>query len=677
MMFTFHTSDSPQEKVSSLSTLSTPSRQPRPKRAKIAIACNVCKAMKIKCDGAQPVCGPCAKRKRRSQSCVYRETPNSVAASSLEQPRRRSELQNNILANDNDNRTRHHSGVIPSGSFFGASGGAHVLQGIEGGTGSTSAFERTRGSRSRVQPQPLKELPRLRKRKVLSEPQFLVPPRKQADHLLSLYWNFVDSAYPWLDRFSIESAYETLWSQDEGTCSMDERALHCILNLMFATSCVASQGEPPLARYQSSVVFFDRAQQLMCYDLMEMYNFEIIQILLLTAVYLQHEKEPQKCFRSIGMAIHIAQELGLHLPETTETISDLRERDLARQVWNGCVIMDRISCMTFGCALKVPQSLAEQGLNAMMMRTAESTALPSKVNFYILFCRLHYIIGEVLETFYISSDHEVEPKPSRADFDRFASLLRIESELNNWAANLHPFFQRPVDAEDPTPTKHITREANILRARYLSVRLLLLRPFLLQSHQNMPTTTANGSLYTDDHVMPHVVLLCQLNCTRAAAEMIEFIARNSPEQTQAYILPSNWYTVSYVYMAVTTLLTAKMCRRIMDHFSSTHLSGLLHLARNILKKYELHTTLASRCSSVIKLIDENIDRGGIEMDGGHTAAVNGLHENMAMQGATSGAYGAHSVSENLSLVENYAFDWNDWPTFFAQLDGETGPLEGW
>ncbi|KAL4797621.1 fungal-specific transcription factor domain-containing protein [Aspergillus venezuelensis] len=678
MMFTFRTRGCPQEQTSRLSSsLPAPSSEPSPKRAKIPIACNVCKAMKIKCDGAHPVCGPCVKRKRRSQPCVYRETLNSVLASSHEQPRRKNELRDTTIPIDNQHRQP--SGVLPSGGFFGASSGAHALQGMEAGHGSTSAFEKTKGSRCLFQPQPLKELPRLGRRKPTSQSQFLVPPRKQADHLLGLYWDFVESAYPWLDRFSIESAYATLWSQDEKTCSMDERALHCILNLMFATSCVASQGESPLSRYQSSVVFFDRAQQLMTYDLMEMYNFEIIQILLLTAVYLQHDKEPQKCFRSIGMAIHIAQELGLHLPETTETITNPRERDLARQVWNGCVIMDRISSMTFGCALKVPQSLAEQGLNAMTVRSAENTALPSKVNFYISFCRLHYIIGEVLETFYNSSDHEPEPSASSKNFDRIANLLQIESQLDAWAANLHPFFQKPVDAEDSTPTKHITREANILRARYLSVRLLLLRPFLLQSHQNISGTTASGSLYTDEQILPHVVVLSKLNCARAAADMIEFIARNSPEQTQAYILPSNWYTVSYVYMAVTTLLTCKMCRQIMEHFSATHLNSLLHLARNILRNYEVHTTLASRCSSVIKLIDDNVDKGGIETDSGRPAlAQSQVNEGMVMQGASdSGAYGTQDVAGNFPWVDNYAFDWNDWPTFFAQLDGGTGPLEGW
>ena len=103
-----------------------------------------------------------------------------------------------------------------------------------------------------------------------------------------------------------------------------------------------------------------------------------------------------------------------------------------------------------------------------------TTGLPSKLNFYISFCQLHHIIAEVLETFYTDGskfEHQYDSVSDRNEkssllfFDKFASLFRIDSELNDWACNLHPFFQMPSELQDPTPTKHITREANVLRAR--------------------------------------------------------------------------------------------------------------------------------------------------------------------------------------------------------------------
>ncbi|KAK1143730.1 hypothetical protein N8T08_006131 [Aspergillus melleus] len=599
-----------------------------------------------------------------------------------------------------DDGASSYSAFAPTGGLFGASSGAHILQNVGNETGLPRTPAGERINRNQVLPKALKRLPKLQKQNSRKDPpdlQFAIPPRKQADHLLSLYWDYVDSVYPWLERSLIESSYETLWVKD-GELTMNETVLHCLLNLMFATSCVASQGEPLLARYQSSVVFFERSQALMTYALIDLYNFEIIQVLLLTAVYLQHEKEPQKCFRIIGTAIHVAQELGLHIPETTEAMDNPKERDLARQVWNGCVVMDRICAMTFGCPLKVPRSVAEKGLNSLVLASMElsgesvTTSLPSKYNFYISFCRLHHIISEVLETFYVSGDSRSEHQTERdlqgwggsfssLLFDKFASLFRIESALNDWALNLHPFFQLPSELQDPTPTKHITREANILRARYLSVRLLLFRLLLLQIHQQRTDNAPGNGIYADDNqIMPHVVFQCQVNCTKAAIDMIEFIVRNSPEQKQAYILPSNWYTVSYVYMAVTNLLAAQSSPQIVEYFSVARLQGILQQARGILGDYEKHETLASRCSSVLKLVEQNIGRresvaGLGSSEGSQVARGN---DNTSLRDFVSGAQKPQATMvDPLAMVDNYTFDWNEWPMFFAQLDVDSAPADSW
>lgn len=260
-----------------------------------------------------------------------------------EEPRTVDGRSNNPSKGTNDSNTSPLGPGVSSSSLFGASGGLYIPDGIGNERDRRTALDSRRESTSQALPKELKQLPKLRMTgpgKEPSEIQFAIPPRKVADNLLALYWDYVDSAYPWLDRASVEDAYESLWVKD-GDQSMNERVLHCILNLMFATACVAFQGQPPLSRYQSSVVFFDRAQELMSYEIKDLYNFDIIQMLLLTAVYLQHQKSPQKSFRNIGMAIHIAQELGLHIPATTEAMDDPHERDLARRVWNGCVIMDR------------------------------------------------------------------------------------------------------------------------------------------------------------------------------------------------------------------------------------------------------------------------------------------------------------------------------------------------
>lgn len=49
----------------------------RKKRQKIAVACDLCRLRKVKCDGARPVCAGCAK-KDRGQTCTYSEDNQKV-----------------------------------------------------------------------------------------------------------------------------------------------------------------------------------------------------------------------------------------------------------------------------------------------------------------------------------------------------------------------------------------------------------------------------------------------------------------------------------------------------------------------------------------------------------------------------------------------------------------------
>lgn len=44
---------------------------PPTKRRKISIACHECRTHKTKCDGAQPICGSCRKKKLPEDACAY------------------------------------------------------------------------------------------------------------------------------------------------------------------------------------------------------------------------------------------------------------------------------------------------------------------------------------------------------------------------------------------------------------------------------------------------------------------------------------------------------------------------------------------------------------------------------------------------------------------------------
>jgi hypothetical protein len=122
-----------------------------------------------------------------------------------------------------------------------------------------------------------------------------------------------------------------------------------------------------------------------------------------------------------------------------------------------------------------------------------------------------------------------------------------------------------------------------------------------------------------------------------------------------------------------------MSPQVVEQFSLARLKGLLQQAREVLDEYEKNSTLASRCSSVLKLIQENIDIrvSGTDYAAGEVSQEATNHDNIMIQDITMERQEPQNYLDNLAWLDNYSFDWNDWPLFFAQLDVETSTAERW
>lgn len=168
---------------------------------------------------------------------------------------------------------------------------------------------------------------------------YVLPARKQADHLTDLYWYYVDPLYPFLDRQKFEHSYRALFA---GTSlDADERIFVSILNIIFALSTQLIESLPPDQRDSSSQGYFTRAQDLLQLSLWDTGSIELIQCLLIMSQYLQSTNNPHQTWMIVGSAVRIAQGLGLHLPETASELSNEPERDLVKRIWHGCILMDR------------------------------------------------------------------------------------------------------------------------------------------------------------------------------------------------------------------------------------------------------------------------------------------------------------------------------------------------
>jgi len=367
------------------------------KRQKIALACDTCRARKVKCDGLRP-CGLCARRKDKGVGCAYnrdkektvgfysrmdhvpfkeRQGPRSpsllsssldgslVTPLSYKQPPLQQSVINisaspalpgNIPSPGGPQGEKSRgidsmTGVVGDDSasqeFFGSSSAGSFMKQIKSAIDVKIGVPQMKGSEAGASKSSLFQMspPTQRNGTCEENVDYILPSRKTADSLMDVYWTLVHPLYPFLNRQMFEDAYESIWSGSSP--NTDERMLMCTMNVIFALGCQLSQSIRPEKREAQAKVYFKRAQDLLRLDLWDIGSTELVQCLLLMGQYLQSTNNPHQCWMAVGHAVRVAQSLGFHLPGSSFGLQSPVERELSRRIWHGCIMMDRCVHLLF------------------------------------------------------------------------------------------------------------------------------------------------------------------------------------------------------------------------------------------------------------------------------------------------------------------------------------------
>jgi hypothetical protein len=442
---------------------------------------------------------------------------------------------------------------------------------------------------------------------------FVLPSRRRADELLDVYWEVVYPLYPYVDKSETILKYRDLWNEQS---DYDEDATFiCGLNVIFALSCQLI-GETH-QRENSAKVFFERAKALL--DLWNSGSFQYIQVCLLLGQYFQSTNDPHQCWTTVGMAIRTAQSLGLHLPETSEKTVSPRKRELLRKVWHGCIIMDRITSMTYGrptmigkdLAAAVPRPLGVDEDRLLDFGPVPKPDRPSLVDFFVETLSLYEILYDILVAFYSSSMADDSPGEgkwaryfggSEPDTNKNPSVHAIDRRLIRWEANLPSHLKTERPSSHPETNRYFVRQAVILRQRYvgrlfqsshklklnryLHIRLLGLRPvlsaYVAAETSNADITSTFGGILTQ-----RIALQCAIVCITIAQETIDLAyTRRSGDPTAVGPIAAWWYNVLFVYTAATVLIAGKLCPSILTEITEQSISRSWHRAIEILEHYQ-------------------------------------------------------------------------------------------
>ncbi|KAL6916560.1 hypothetical protein FSST1_008055 [Fusarium sambucinum] len=435
---------------------------------------------------------------------------------------------------------------------------------------------------------------------------YVLPPRRQADHLMELYWFYVDPLYPFLDRTRWSRAYNAIFA---GTAmDLDERIFMATLNVILALSTQLLESQSLDQREQSSEAFFHRAQELLPMNPWEPGSLELVQCLLVTSQYLQSTYNPHQTWMVIGSAIRMAQGLGLHLPETSSSRSDLGERELLRRIWYGCVLMDRMVSVTHGRPAMISQHLAKSVPLPTESTTSEpcKTQNPEYYSFFVRSVRLYEIIHKTMMAFYShiqdsrSKEKETysDPESSDGEDDDLDRVVQLDRCISRWESKLPNHLR--WDLLESNTDKIAQRQAVILRMRFLHARILLLRPVLSRFCLSpFPSKRPQA----EDNLQTRVIQQSAMFCVTTAQNMINTLVAHQSMDRTVGLLPAWWYRVYYVYSAATVLIAAKLRP---DVFSAAGIGQSWGQAISLLKTHEQFGQSAKRCVTALHILSSKI-----------------------------------------------------------------------
>jgi hypothetical protein len=288
--------------------------------------------------------------------------------------------------------------------------------------------------------------------------KLVLPSRDVADELLVCYWNTAYPVFPLLHKPTFMATYEKLWTGSgsvEGEHGGSQQILFNVaLNLVFAIACQFTTVVPPEERSTYGAEFYLRSRMINNVELLDGVELQIVQIMLLQAIYLywNQQRYTDRCWNVLGAAIRAAQGLGLHLNRPTRKHPSELEREMRRRIWHCLTTLDRFLSIYYGRPIMVPKRFNKVDLPALIddeelgldqAIRARSVDRPRQIGLFIYTIHLFDILEDILEAFYHDTD-EMSPDDRQllAEWPQILHrLVELEHRLEEYRTSLPRLYK--------------------------------------------------------------------------------------------------------------------------------------------------------------------------------------------------------------------------------------------
>lgn len=166
----------------------------------------------------------------------------------------------------------------------------------------------------------------------------ILPHRQLADRLLQCYWERFNPINPVLHQPTFSAAYTPLWEPAIHN-QIQDVVFHSTLNVVFALGCQRYEALTVPERENLADEFYSRSVKLVSIDTLDTSSLQIVQLLLLRGFYLLCTPHADRCWATAGVALRVAQAIGLQSTKIIPVSTQLY-REMRRRVWYNCFLLD-------------------------------------------------------------------------------------------------------------------------------------------------------------------------------------------------------------------------------------------------------------------------------------------------------------------------------------------------
>ncbi len=241
-----------------------------------------------------------------------------------------------------------------------------------------------------------------------------------------------------------------------------------LLNTALALGAYSSE----ISIQNADIYFCQEALRHLSADILQRGSLPLVQALTLLANYLQKRNKPNSGFILLGVAMNMAQAIGLHREFSDSSIGPFT-MEIRRRVWWTLFVFDSGSRLTFGrptldlagINIRLPRNLNDQDLSVDLDELPAAKDVPTVTSSLIWQTKLAQLSNITNE------------KLLQSRLPELSTINDLEERILLWQKNLPPYMRAEFSASG---FEMFTAPRMILLWRSMHLRIVMYRPFLLE-----------------------------------------------------------------------------------------------------------------------------------------------------------------------------------------------------